>query len=231
MIWINKYRLKMIKPLVFTFCLFFFQWVLSQSDTIKYKHYSSDFRFREGIYLNFEQVKYNQPVAKQNIISTVNPYDLYFFEKILDEQTIAFYDQFGVRNEVKTSQIWGFSRKGALYINYSGDFNRIPVVGSICHFVATVIVYEDRYPSSYYSPYYYGYQPTRQTSSEIRQFLLDFETGRVMEFTTDNVLIFLARDKELYDEYNNLSNRKKRQLKFLYIRKYNEKHPIMFPVK
>ena len=37
------------------------------------------------------------------------------------------------------------------------------------------------------------------------------------------------RDPELHDEYIGLRKRKKKQLKFFYIRKFNEQNPLYFP--
>ena len=70
---------------------------------------------------------------------------------------------------------------------------------------------------------------TRPADTELRQYLLDFETGEVMEYDMDGVEILIMKDPELHDEYVSLSRRKKGQLKFVYIRKYNEKHPLYFP--
>jgi hypothetical protein len=37
-------------------------------------------------------------------------------------------------------------------------------------------------------------------------------------------------DPELYDEFNALRKKKKNQMKFLYLRKFNEKHPLYIPI-
>ena len=67
-------------------------------------------------------------------------------------------------------------------------------------------------------------------SKEMRQFFLDFETGQVIEYGINNFMTILMRDKDLYDEYIQLNKRKKRQMMFLYLRKFNEKHPLFLPV-
>ena len=69
----------------------------------------------------------------------------------------------------------------------------------------------------------------RQVNTELRQYLMDFESGEVMEYDIEGVEILLMKDPELHDEYVSLSRRKKGQLKFVYIRKYNEKHPLYLP--
>jgi hypothetical protein len=42
--------------------------------------------------------------------------------------------------------------------------------------------------------------------------------------------VLLMKDPELHDEYVQLSNKKKKQLKFLYLRKFNEENPLYIPV-
>ena len=42
--------------------------------------------------------------------------------------------------------------------------------------------------------------------------------------------LLLMKDNELYEEYVQLSKRKKKDLMFVYIRKFNEKNPLFIPV-
>jgi hypothetical protein len=63
----------------------------------------------------------------------------------------------------------------------------------------------------------------------MRQYLLDFKTGNVLDYNEESVELLLMTDPVLHDEFSALSNKKKKQLKFLYIRKFNEKNPLYFP--
>jgi hypothetical protein len=67
------------------------------------------------------------------------------------------------------------------------------------------------------------------SNTELRQYLFDFETGEVMDYDIESVEVLLMKDPELYDEYQGLRNRKKKQMKFVFIRRFNEKHPLYFP--
>ena len=51
----------------------------------------------------------------------------------------------------------------------------------------------------------------------------------MMNYDAESVEVPLMKDPELADEYQSLRNRQKKQMKFVYIRKYNEKHPLYFP--
>jgi len=210
--------------------LILFAWSgFSQQDSTKLKLYSPGFRFSEGIYLNHEQLLQNQPIPKKRIISNYNPGDFDFFDKILSDKIIAYYDQFGLKKEVPVKDLWGFCRRGSIYINWGDDFCRIPVIGSVCHFVATITVSEDSHYNPMYGYSYYA-MPTNTSHTEIRQFIMDFETGKVLDYTVDNIKVILMRDSQLYDEFNVLKSKKQKDMKFLYLRKFNEKFPLYVPI-
>ncbi len=200
--------------------------------------YTTDFEFRDGIYANFEMVKQNQPIPPARIVSDVDLFDRDFYDKVTSGKEITIYDENGVRKVMQTEKIWGYGRNGALYINVGSSFHRISYVGGISHFVASITTYNPRYYDPYYyNPYYYNsyyynrYMNPRSNyaSTELRQYLLDFETGKVMEYEIESVEVLLMKDPELYDEYSALRNRKKKQMKFVFIRRFNERNPLYFP--
>jgi hypothetical protein len=204
----------------------------SQTDSAALVKYSPDFMMKEGVYLNFEQVKLNKPISKARLVVSAGYNDIEFFQKVFEKEIIEYFDHLGVKKDVKAKAIWGFNANGTIYINYNNEFNRIPVVGAICHFVANKTIYQDRPIRMYdYSYDYYDYNRRNQASTtELLQYLLNMETGEVLEFTQNAVEAMLMKDPQLYDEYVGLSKKKQKQLKFFYIRKYNEKHPLYFPV-
>lgn len=210
--------------------------LLGQTESPERKKYTPDFRFREGIFLDFNQVKENKPIPKSRLLTPVDFNDREFFRKVLVKDMLYFYDDFGTRQEIKTDNIWGYSRNGILYIQISSEFHRIAIVGGICHFVANITTYENRYYDPYYyryNYYDYYYNPARSSTyskTEMRQFILEFDSGKVMEYNISNVELALMRDPDLHDEYMSLSRRKKKQMKFLYIRQFNERNPIFLPI-
>lgn len=194
--------------------------------------YTPDFRFNEGVYLNFDQVKNNSPVPKYKVISSVDYNNPQFFDALATESVISYYDNLGIRQDVSMKTIWGYCRNGLLYVRMSETFNKINIVGSICHFLANITIQNPRfYDPYYYNPYYYyRYGPSPSYSStEIRQFILDFETGKIYDYDVDNLEPLFMRDPELHDEYMALSKKKRQQLRFLYIRKFNERNPLLIP--
>ena len=205
--------------------------LLIAEDSIELVKYSPDFEFKEGVYLVFDQVKKNSPLPKSRIITTVDYTDENFFDQVLSNKLLMYFDENAVKREYPMNKIWGYSRNGILYIFMNNDFYRITIVGRIAHFVANYTYYVPGAYSGY--NYGYGYDPLynsyNQPNTETRQYLLDFDNGRLYDYTVQNLEILLMKDPELYDEYSSLRNKKKKQLKFLYIRKFNEKNPLYFP--
>ena len=179
----------------------------------------------------------NEPISPARIVSDVDMYDRGFYDKITDQKEIVIYDDNGVKKKMNTKNIWGYGRNGVLYINIGSTFHRISFVGSISHFVASITTYSSNYYDPYYNPYYsnsyynnrYSQPQSNSTSTELRQYLLDFETGEVLEYDTESVEVLLMKDPELADEFLALRNRKKKQMKFVFIRRFNENHPLYFP--
>jgi len=114
---------------------------------------------------------------------------------------------------------------------------RITIIGSICHFVANLTTYNTNYGYPYSYPYYgyYNYynpyrsSPGAYSSTEMRQYILDFKNRTNTGLYGWKCWVLLMADPELHDEFTGLSNKKQKQLKFLYIRKFNERNPLFFP--
>ncbi len=214
--------------------------------------YTPDFRFKDGIFLNFDQVRSNNPIPKAKLLTSVDYNDREFFKKLFENDKLYFYDNMGIRQEVAQNNIWGYSRNGVLYVQIQENFNRITFIGNISHFVADITTYDSRYSPYgyggydpyYYSPYGYGsyyspyspyypyYSPYRHSNvsrNELKQYIIDFENGKVLEFDVHNTELLLMKDNEIYEEWVNLPRRKRKELMFVYIRKFNEKNPLYIP--
>ena len=200
--------------------------------------YSHDFEFKDGIFANFDMVKINNPIPPARIVTDVDMFDREFYDKVTAEKEIVIYDENAVKKVMRTRDLWGYGRNGVLYINVGAKFHRVSFVGNICHFVATMTTYNPNYYDPYaMHPYYsnsynynrYSMPQSNYSNSELKQYLLDFGTGEVLDYDVESVEVLLMRDPELHDEYQSLRNRKRKQMKFVFIRRFNEKHPLYFP--
>jgi hypothetical protein len=175
------------------------------------------FVFREGIYLSMDEYKGNTPsLAFAGICDKdgkpVADIDL--------TRKNYYRDNNGTVQPLLPKDIFGYSRKGIFFIKvvYNGNvyFDRLVVIGNLSHFVCEVAnIYSDPYG-------------TRSTIV-LMQFMLDYETGKVELFTPEIFEAYLKRDEALWSEFTVFSKKKKKTMMFLYLRKYNEKHPVYFP--
>ena len=211
--------------------IFVFSSVYCKPDSLQMVKYTPDFEFNDGIFFSFEQVVKNNPIPKSRVISQTDFSDANFYNNLLVEKKVLYYNNLGQPYEVETKNIWGYAKNGVLYINVNQTGSRITLVGNISHFVANVISYSNNTINPYYGGAYdpYGFQTPVQATTEMQQFILDFKTGKIYDYDVKGMEVVLMHDPELYDEYQNLSKKKKKQLKFIYIRKYNERNPLMFP--
>ena len=128
----------------------------TQSDSLHKVKYTPEYKFTEGIYPNFESLKKAAPIPKGRIISDYDYNDNNFYDDVLSQKKVYYYDNLGNRLEIQTSKIWGYSKNGLLYINVNDGFYRITLIGSICHFIAYQ-TYSNYGSSPYYNSYYSTY--------------------------------------------------------------------------
>lgn len=101
-------------PVAVIAALLLLPWISYGQEQAEMVKYTPDFRFRDGIYLNFDQVKANRPIPKAKLLTSADYNDKDFFDKVFAADKIYFYDEMGVRQEVKKEEIWGFARNGVV---------------------------------------------------------------------------------------------------------------------
>lgn len=205
------------------FC--FSQFLVRAQDSVAY---TKDFRLYEGLYLSYQDFRYNWPIPKEKISTKINKDQLDFYSKLVEEQEMIDYtERDGAEAKVKTEKVWGYCQNNMIYINQDNNFFRIPVFGAVSNFIGTVEVVG-------YSP---GYDPfmnapinsTAAKTREIRQYLFDFYSGEIVQFSIEKLEEFLKRDEVIYKEFSALNKKKKKEFATKYIRMYNEKHAVYFP--
>lgn len=189
--------------------------------------YNKDFRLYEGLYLSYQDFRYNWPIPKEKIITKINKDQLDFYSKLTEEDMIEFEERDGTLSKIQPEKVWGYCQNNIIFINQDKNFYRIPVFGAISNFIGTVEVVN-------YSP---GYDPFMNApmnsraykTREIRQFLFDFYSGEIAPFSAEKTEELLKRDEAIYKEFMTLSRKKRKEQATKYIRLYNEKHPVYFP--
>jgi hypothetical protein len=207
-----------MKTLTNLFTLIFLAVPAFSQDSIPY---SKDFILKEGIYLSYSDFSNNDPIEKNKIITSYNKNEIDFFANITSKEIIR-YDSLGKQTEIKTKKIWGYCQGRTVFLNFADEFNRVPIIGSICHFTARVA------SSSSMGIDPFGGVMFSVPLKETRQFIIDTKDGKIYDFNIESMTLILQRDAELYAEFSVQKKRKKNETLFLYLRKYNEKHPLYF---
>lgn len=187
--------------------------------------YTRDYNFKEGIYLTVEQFKKNSPILKESIVSAQPKTQIDFLSLELELKTITYKDSAGVEQKVETSTLWGYSQNRTIYINFNNEFNRVNVIGTLSVFSGIVIQTPMRN-----EPIgdMYAIEPS---FTELHQFVFDTQSNKVYDFTSKNMELLLKPDAELYTQFMKLKKRAKADSVFIYLRKFNEKHPLYLAVK
>lgn len=183
--------------------------------------YSRDYEFKEGVFLTIDQFKNNDPILKAAIISNIPKNQADFMKEIMEFKNIIYKDKDGKEQKLETMSVWGYCQNRTIYINFNNDFNRLNVIGTLCHFTAAVLIrggYQD--PMNTYGI---------NTQSEVRQFILNTKENKVVDFNIPEMEKILQDDQQLYTEFMKLKKRKKADSIFIYLRSYNEKYPLYLP--
>ena len=221
-IFIDIYLMRKLQLIIF-FVLSFNANLRAQDSVL----YSKEFRLYEGIYINYEDLRFNWPIDKEKIITNLQKEQLDFFSKLVESDMIEYKERDGSVINIKTEKIWGYCQNNVIFINQENSFFRIPVFGAISSFIGAVAVIN-------HSP---GFDPFMNTPSnstahsikEFRPFLFDFYSGDITEFSLEKLEEYLSRDISLVSEFKQLRKKKKKEYAAKYIRLFNEKHPVFFP--
>ena len=159
---------------------------------------NNNFRFNEGRFLNFDQVKENYPIPTNNIIAQGDKTTLNFWKSLFSNDVIEYIDTNGQRQFVYSDDVFGFSYKGRLYIHYKNAFAQIPVLGAIFHFTVAYNVEDPYYFYNSFDPYYID--DNSSSHIEVSQFIIDYQTGQIYEYNIKTIDQIFARDKNLYEK-------------------------------
>lgn len=193
---------------------------VAQKDTIPY---TKDYEFKEGVYATIKDFKQNNPVNKITVITTIPKNDLDFYKQLVESRVIAYKDSSGNEQQIETNTLWGYCQNRSIYINFNSSFQRLNVIGALCHFTASI-----KSVTAYRDPTNYGMS---NTQTELRQYILNTQTNEILDFTVQTMELILMNDKPLYDEFMKFKRKDKPKQIFVYLRKYNDRHPLYLKAK
>ncbi len=181
--------------------------------------YSAGYPFRAGIYFNFQAFRSNTPSVPLSELTTSQGQRVTSLRTAGDK--LFRPDSTGQRVGLDLDRVWGFCEGGIVYVRAGNGFSRIGLMGALAHLT---------YDATYYNADpYMMYGGTTYTVEEQR--FLDMATGAFRPVSAAGIREVLQRDPILLEEFDALpkKQRKRTETIFLFMRRYNDRHPLYFP--
>ncbi|MFM1874462.1 MAG: hypothetical protein RL266_199 [Bacteroidota bacterium] len=213
--------------------------------------YTSDFVFKEGIYLSFQDFQNNKPVPLTYLISDLDIRSENYIDQLVLQDSIHYYDHQLEQRSIATEKVWGYCKRNRVFMAFGAkqsynnpdffDFYPLLNIGAISYLTATEAYYRNvttgpQMGIGFRDPMF-SEQMTVTESGQV-QLLLEFRSGRVMvvgrgelrSVPPEMVSELIAEDRSLRIEFEALSIKDQKQKGMFFIRRYNERNPIYFPV-
>jgi hypothetical protein len=207
--------------LIFFFALTLYSAAFAQENEQMVK-YEKGYVFQDGIYMTFEEFKLNNPSIKDFKAARNSQ-----FSTQINLEYDCIDPKSGQKMICVAHQCWGYVQNNNVFIAQGpgGFFFRLQIIGALIHYYAI-----EMHAMPYYD-YNYGYPQYRTAKQSTgKEYVIEFQTGKKIEFNFKNFSAFLKeKDIELYDEL--LKTKRKRKMIYHFLIRYNEKHNIFLPVR
>lgn len=202
--------------------------------------YAQPIQFNTGIFLSAESIENNQPdyTLEELVIKEGKTKRSKFFQQStaswfvptqeqsdqihsVNVKRITRRDSTGEKVNIPVRSVLAIANEMGIYFKIKKMFVKAGIEGSICHIPIEKIT------SMRYSDRTYDYQDERQADRvkhSAKQFLYKINMGTLEPFNTQSLEVMIADDKELYAHF--LKNEKRAEQLYLYLKKYNDRHPL-----
>lgn len=182
--------------------------------------YEGGFDMRDGIYFDFDAFRHNKPSVPLERLQDSQGVPVQDIRRLSGKA--QWVDDAGEKRVIDMFRIWGFCNNDVVYLRAGNGFYRIGLMGSLSH-----VLYEYTYRD--WDPYMYGFGTMDRTV--MAQKLLDMRTGNFLPFNAGGMDAALAHDAILLEEWRALGRKQRNrpETQFLFLRRYNDRHPLYFP--
>ncbi len=192
---------------------------------------SKNFKFKDGVYLQFEHFQKNQPTALWDSLDArlaTNPQTLQMYVEL-----IKFKNR---PDSIELHKVWCVVIDGIPYVklpkesqkNAATMFTGMVLRGKLCYFQYDEI--EERLvPMSAYIPQTgqpYITKNVLQKREVVREKLVKFESGEMYDFTLSNFKELIQEDKDLLSTVNALKPKEISEKLFKCLLIYNDRNPV-----
>lgn len=211
-------------------CVFFFAIILrgaAQKPTVITKN----FKFRDGVYATYADWQRNQPMLVLDSLETnlaVNP-KTFFMQ-------MEFAKHKKTHQTIKLDSIWGVVVDGIPYIRLPRNeldkaaycFAGLILRGRLCYYNYETVKHS-QVPITAYIPQTGEPYVTKKVSKEetiVREKLINYETGEIVDLSLNSFKNLIADDKELVSTVNDLKTNELKEKLFKCVLIYNDRNPV-----
>jgi len=192
------------------------------------------FKFESGVYLTFEEFQKNTPTYKG-----VHIEGNFFINEKTKQAKVEYIKLKGAKENLNLDTIWGLVIRGVPYVKTSPNlpkhslkvFAAMEVRGNICYYAYDDIE-EKEVTFKAYNPLIGKPFRTGKAMRKIpviKEKILRFTTGETADFNYNNLLVWLAEDKDIIQALKSLGAHKAEEKIFDALLLYNDKYPVNFP--
>ena len=188
-------------------------------------------QFKSGVYLTYEDFQANQPSYGGGEIKAA-----YFQNPQSEEVRVEYIRLIDTDEYIALDSIWGIGIKGVPYVkvdlNKSVEglrtFAKMEVRGNICYYFYSDTVEKD-ISFAAYNPYTgkpFRKATIRREIAVLKEKMLRFETGQVVDFNYDNVLSWIEGETELVAALKSLGAKKAESSLFKTLLLYDDRNEV-----
>ena len=178
------------------------------------------FKFKDGVYFSFEDFKRNCPAVPLGKLKDRNGTVV----TRVDESQGLFFTADDTLRSIDPNEIFGYSNQGKVSLVHEGNFDRLVVIGTLCHLVQREIVID--YNSGGLNEF--NSMPVRR---EVRkEFILDMRTGEMSPMKPSSLDYHVADDSSIASLYAKQSQRQRKTTIYSTLHAYNRKYPLYFSI-
>lgn len=184
--------------------------------------YNPDFKFNEGVYLNFDEFKNNNPSITDYEIVVYGTFKEEGNSKYYFIKYISYTDGSGAEQQLDLKSFWGLCDKNGIFVLAYEVLHPLEKIGALITFNMNF-----KTPGSFDAGYVGASGPTTVKN----KIFIVFETGRGFQYSLKNFEVLISKDKELLSQFESIKGKRKKIKQMPdYVDKYNSRHPISFPL-
>lgn len=188
-------------------------------------------QFKSGVYLSYEEFQTNQPSYGGTAIKAA-----YFQNPQSEEIKVEYIRLIDSEEYLSVDSIWGIGIKGIPYVRVAlkkpveglYTFAKMEVRGNICYYYYTDRE-EKMIPFAAYNPLTgkpFRKATIRREVETLKEKMLRFETGEVVDFNYTNVLAWIAQEEELVQALKSLGPKEGEKSLFKTLLLYDDRNEV-----